>query len=151
MKSRKTTVIAILAIAIQNGIITDGDYLEFNLQSPNFQITKNFKLHEFLTKNKKNTFTRLNANIIAEVQDLRDIYGSGIGISSTYRSPAYNKSVNGATSSKHILGDALDTYPIDGKIAAWKKTVRDNKKSGGIGYYRTFVHIDTGSTRNWNG
>ncbi|MEN5085696.1 D-Ala-D-Ala carboxypeptidase family metallohydrolase [Sphingobacterium faecium] len=151
MKSRKTKVIAILAIAIQNGIITDGDYLEFNLQSPNFQITKNFKLHEFLTKNKKNTFTRLNANIIAEVQDLRDIYGSGIGISSSYRSPAYNKSVNGATSSKHMLGDALDTYPIDGKIAAWKKTVRDNKKSGGIGYYRTFVHIDTGSTRNWNG
>lgn len=151
MNNRKTKVIAILAIAIQNGIITDGDYLEFNLQSPNFQITKNFKLHEFLTKNKKNTFTRLNANIIAEVQDLRDIYGSGIGISSSYRSPAYNKSVNGATSSKHMLGDALDTYPIDGKIAPWKKIVRDNKKSGGIGYYRTFVHIDTGSTRTWNG
>lgn len=151
MNSRKIMVTAILAIAVQNGIKKDGDYLEFNLQSPNFQLTKNFKLHEFLTKNQQNTFTRINANIIAEVQDLRDIFGSGIGISSSYRSPAYNNSVDGATSSEHILGNALDTYPINGKIAAWKKTVRDNKKTGGIGYYNTFVHLDTGRTRTWTG
>lgn len=151
MKSRSGLVIAILAAAVQHGIKTDGDYLEFNINSPNFQLTENFKLHEFLTRNRKETFTRINANIIAEVQTLRSIFGSSVGISSSYRSPSYNRSINGATSSEHLLGNALDTYPLNGDIKGWKSTVRNHKKNGGTGYYRTFVHIDTGRTRTWNG
>lgn len=141
----------IIALARLHNIVVNGNHLEFDINSKNFQITENFKLHEFLTKNKKDTFTRINIDIIIEVQNLRTIFGSGIGISSSYRSPTYNLSVNGATSSEHIRGNALDTYPINGKIAAWKKVVRENKKTGGRGYYKTFVHIDTGKTRTWNG
>ena len=151
MSSKKGMVIAILAAAVQHGIKTDGDYLEFNASAPNFQLTENFKLLEFLTKNKSNTFTRINANIIAELQLYRTEFGSAVSISSSYRSPAYNRSVNGATSSEHQLGNALDTYPLNGNIKGWKQTVKRNKKSGGIGYYKTFVHIDTGRTRTWNG
>ncbi len=151
MSSKNGLVLAILAAAAHHGIKTDGDYLEFNIDSKNFQLTENFKLHEFLTKNKSNTFTRINANIIAEVQTLRSIFGSSIGISSSYRSPAYNRSINGATSSEHMLGNALDTYPINGNIKGWKSTVKSFKTSGGTGYYKTFVHIDTGKTRTWNG
>lgn len=151
MSNKNVLVTGILGLAETCGIKTDGDYLEFNRNSPNVQITENFRLHEFLTKNQKNSFTRINANIIAEVQDLRRIFGSPIGISSSYRSPEYNRSVNGATSSQHLLGNALDTYPINGDIAGWKKVVRENKKTGGTGYYKTFVHIDTGRTRFWNG
>lgn len=151
MSSKQGLVMAILAAAAMNGIKTDGDYLEFSISSKNFQVTENFKLHEFLTKNKSNTFTRINANIIAEAQTLRSIFGSAVGISSSYRSPTYNRSVNGASSSEHILGNALDTYPINGNIKAWKSTVKQFKVSGGTGYYKTFVHIDTGRTRTWNG
>ncbi|WP_433895191.1 YcbK family protein [Sphingobacterium mizutaii] len=151
MSSKQGLVMAILAAAALNGIKTDGDYLEFSISSKNFQVTENFKLHEFLTKNKSNTFTRINANIIAEVQTLRSIFGSGIVISSSYRSPTYNRSVNGASSSEHILGNALDTYPINGNIKGWKSTVKQFKVSGGTGYYKSFVHIDTGRTRTWNG
>lgn len=151
MSNKKILVTGILALAVAVGIKTDGDYLEFNKNTPDVQITTNFRLHEFLTKNTKNSFTRINANIIAEVQELRDIFGSAIGISSSYRSPEYNRSVNGETSSQHILGNALDTYPINGNLAGWKKVITENKKSGGIGYYKTFVHIDTGRTRFWNG
>src|SRR5690606_9160316 len=108
----------IIALAQLHNIAVNGNHLEFDINSKNFQITENFKLHEFLTKNKKDTFTRINIDIIVEVQNLRTIFGSGIGISSSYRSPTYNRSVNGATSSEHIKGNALDTYPINGKIAA---------------------------------
>lgn len=151
MSNRKSLVTGILLLAGKYGVKTDGDYLEFNKNSPNIRLTENFHLHEFLTKNQKNSFTRINANIIAEVQELRDAFGSPIGISSSYRAPEYNRSVNGATSSQHILGNALDTYPLHNDIVAWKKVVKENKKSGGIGYYNTFVHIDTGRTRFWNG
>src|SRR5690606_13255378 len=142
---------SIIALARLHRITVTGNYLEFDINSKNFQITENFKLHEFLTKNNKDTFTKLNIDIIIEVQNLRTAFGSGMGISSSYRSPAYNRSMNGATSSEHIKGNALDTYPINGKIAAWKKVVRENKKTGGRGFYKTFVHIDTGRTRTWNG
>jgi len=142
---------SIIALARLHRITVTGNYLEFDINSKNFQITENFKLHEFLTKNNKDTFTKLNIDIIIEVQNLRTAFGSGVGISSSYRSPAYNRSMNGATSSEHIKGNALDTYPINGKIAAWKKVVRENKKTGGRGFYKTFVHIDTGRTRTWNG
>src|SRR5690606_39547181 len=105
----------------------------------------------FMTKIIKDTLNNHNIDIIIEVPNLRSAFGSGVGISSRYRSPAYNRSMKGATSNEHIKGNALDTYPINGKIAAWKKVVRENKKTGGRGFYKTFVHIDTGRTRTWNG
>lgn len=138
-------------ICEKNNIKVSGDYIEFNSKTPDFQITKNFKLQEFLTKNQKDTTTKINLNIILELQKLRTIFGFPIGISSSYRSVSYNKSINGASSSQHILGNALDTYPINGDIKGWLNCVVINKKTGGIGQYKTFVHIDTGSTRFWRG
>lgn len=145
------TILELREKAKANGVKVDGDYIEFNAGTKDFQILPNFRLKEFLTKNSKDSFTRLNLNIMLELQRLRILFASGVGISSSYRSPAYNRSVNGATSSQHILGNALDTYPINGKISEWKKLVKANKKTGGVGFYKTFVHIDTGRTRYWEG
>lgn len=39
---------------------------------------------------------------------LRELYGKPIRVSSGYRSPTLNRSVNGATSSQHRLGEAVD-------------------------------------------
>lgn len=141
----------VLAKAKAHGINVQGDYLEFNKFSPNFQILPNFKLHEFLTKNTKETYTLIDAKIMIMLQKLRTSFGHPIGVSSSYRSPSYNKSRGGATSSEHMKGNALDTYPINGDNSAWILHVKANKTTGGNGYYKTFVHIDTGRTRWWNG
>lgn len=138
-------------LCLKNNIKVDGDHIEFNASTPNFQMSKNFMLHEFLTKNRKDTTTKINLNIILELQQLRTLFGSAVGISSSYRSPSYNKSVNGSTSSQHLYGNALDTYPINGDVKGWLSCVVKNKKEGGIGQYRTFVHIDCGATRYWKG
>ncbi|WP_099369863.1 D-Ala-D-Ala carboxypeptidase family metallohydrolase [Sphingobacterium sp. 1.A.5] len=138
-------------LCLKNNIKVDGDHIEFNASTPNFQLTKNFRLQEFLTKNKKDTTTKINLKIILELQNLRTLFGSPIGISSSYRSPSYNRSVNGATNSQHLYGNALDTYPINGDIKGWLSTVVKNKKEGGCGQYKTFVHIDCGATRFWRG
>lgn len=137
--------------ATANGLVVKGDFIEFDIKTPNFQILPNFKLHEFLTKNQKDTYTLLSLKIMLQLQELRTKFGSGIGVSSSYRSPAYNRSVGGATASEHAKGRALDTYPINGKIKAWTSLVKANKKTGGIGTYKTFVHIDDGKTRSWIG
>ena len=138
-------------LCLKNNIKVDGDHIEFNASTPNFQLTKNFRLQEFLTKNKKDTTTKINLKIILELQNLRTIFGSPIGISSSYRSPSYNKSVGGAKNSQHLYGNALDTYPINKDIKGWLSCVVKNKKQGGVGHYPTFVHIDTGATRFWKG
>jgi len=135
----------------KHNIKVSGDHIEFNKSTPDFHITKNFKLHEFLTKNTKDTATKINLQLILELQNLRNLFGSPVGISSSYRSPSYNKSVNGATSSQHIFGNALDTYPLNGDIKGWITTVVKYKKFGGVGQYKTFCHIDCGATRFWRG
>lgn len=52
------------------------------------------------------------ANLITLVDKvldpLREIYGKPITVTSGYRSPEVNRSVNGATSSQHALGEAAD-------------------------------------------
>lgn len=52
------------------------------------------------------------ANLIKLVDNvldpLREMYGKPITVTSGYRSKAVNKSVNGATSSQHALGEAAD-------------------------------------------
>ena len=48
-------------------------------------------------------------NLVNNVLDpLRERYGKPIRVSSGYRSPTLNRSVNGATSSQHRLGEAAD-------------------------------------------
>lgn len=145
------TLLELKNLCSKNNIKVTGDYIEFDKNSHDFQLTKNFMLQEFLTKNKKDTTTKINLKIILELQNLRTLFGSPISISSSYRSPSYNKSVSGATSSQHIYGNALDTYPINGDLKGWLSCIVKNKKQGGIGQYRTFVHIDCGDTRFWRG
>lgn len=49
--------------------------------------------------------TKLVGNVL---DPLREKYGKPIRVSSGYRSPILNRSVNGATSSQHIFGKAAD-------------------------------------------
>lgn len=129
-----------------------GGFVKFCAHDEDWQILPNFRLHELLTKNRQDTTTILHIPLLEELQAIRDAFGKPIRITSSYRSPEYNRSVNGATSSQHALGRALDIQPIDGSYL-WqlKQVVKNLKKSGGIGTYKTFVHIDTGRTRKWQG
>ncbi len=143
-----------LTLHIINNIGLDsieGEYVVFTKGTKNFAILPNFMLHELLTKNSKDSYTRLHIPVLVELQLIRDAWGSGIRVTSSYRSPDYNKSINGATASEHAKGRALDIQPINGKIGNFKSMVKSVKKSGGRGYYKSFVHIDTGRTRTWQG
>ena len=74
-------------------------------------------------------------------------------ITSGYRTESHNKKVGGAKKSIHMMGIATDIVvkgvaPED--VAAYAELLMPDK--GGIGLYRTFVHIDVRHEKaRWKG
>lgn len=97
------------------------------------------------------TETEIESKLIDIVQKIREHFGKPIIVSSGYRCPVHNKSVNGATSSRHMKGQAADVY-IEGvepiEIARYAESIGVK----GIGLYETdkdgyFVHVDTRTSK----
>ena len=89
------------------------------------------------------------------VDELRADLGRPIVILSSYRSPAYNAAISGAAkASYHMRFQALD-IAVSGMappevFEALKKRRDRGEFAGGLGLYRTFVHIDSrGSNATW--
>jgi hypothetical protein len=81
-------------------------------------------------------------------------HGKPIRIASAYRSPKYNKAVGGASKSQHVQFNALDLRTTAPKQLHKILTEMRNKGmfKGGLGLYKTFVHIDTrGNNADWRG
>jgi len=94
-------------------------------------------------------------NIIPTVvaaDEAREKLGKPIRILSAYRSPAYNRRIGGAKASQHMRFCALD-LGTEQPAKLYKILLemrRDGKFKGGLGLYRTFVHVDTrGVNANW--
>jgi len=79
-------------------------------------------------------------------------FGRQLQVNSGYRSPEYNRSVGGATRSKHSDGTALDISWSGMTIQNREEFINIAFEEGflGIGRYGTrFVHIDLGPRRSW--
>lgn len=91
------------------------------------------------------------------LNSLRASAASPIYLTSTYRSPAYNAQLEGAaTQSQHMRFSAIDFYSEEKTPRQlWQalKQMRDGGLfKGGLGLYKTFVHIDTrGHNADWKG
>ena len=69
-------------------------------------------------------------------------------VTSGYRTPRTNARTAGASrNSFHVHGQALDLKHRAGTAALY--AAADATGAGGLGRYRTFVHIDTGPSRRW--
>ncbi|QIG65729.1 baseplate hub subunit and tail lysozyme [Ochrobactrum phage vB_OspM_OC] len=93
----------------------------------------------------------------AALEKLTNEYNGGkkFSITSAYRTAAYNARLNGAAkASQHIQGRALDIpYSTIGGRGNVFKFAQYAVRCGfvGFGLYDTFIHIDTGRGRVWNG
>lgn len=115
-------------------------------------ITQNFTRAEVAPHNKWEDIPsqhRVNLVIITHrLQVIRDLLQRRITITSGYRDKAYNASIGGAKDSYHTRGEALD-FTVEGMTPRMVQEYLKNW-SGGMGYGKTFTHIDTGPYRRWN-
>lgn len=116
----------------------------------NIQVSKNFKLKEFQCKD-GNFQVRLDSRLLKKLQELRDQVARPLIIDSGYRTREYNKKLGGSPNSQHLLGRAADIRipPLSPEEVA---RIAETIGFGGIGIYKTFVHVDVRDGRaRWKG
>lgn len=91
----------------------------------------------------------VTANIIKlakRLERLRAQFGGrSITITSWYRDPVSNRRIGGSRNSRHLYGDAADII-IAGLTPGQVQTALDPDWSGGLGYGKSFTHLDL---RDW--
>ena len=121
------------------------------------QLSTNFKSTEFDCHGSGCCkTTKIDEQLVKYLQQIRNHFGKSLYISSGYRCETHNKSVGGATGSRHSKGQAADIY-MNGVTPAEIAKYAESIGILGIGLYETdkdghFVHIDTRTTKSfWYG
>jgi uncharacterized protein YcbK (DUF882 family) len=124
------------------------------------KITENFSLHEFRCRDGSDVPEEYMENVkelCENLQVLRDHIQRPIVVISGYRSPKYNRKIDGARRSQHLLAKAADIIvsgmtPDEVKDTIVELIKEGKMKKGGIGLYTTFTHYDVrGFNRRWYG
>lgn len=115
---------------------------------PATHYTRNFSRRELACKcGCKPTPTGIDANLqrlANALQELRDLAGVPLVVTSGYRCPRHNQAIKGARSSQHTLGLAADVwskYMTPAELADLAERV-PAFANGGIGRYSRWVHVD---------
>jgi uncharacterized protein YcbK (DUF882 family) len=118
----------------------------------NKKLSANFRVKEFACTDGTDPIF-IDTDLVNVLQKIRNHFGKSVTITSAYRTPGKNKAVGGTAYSQHLYGKAAD-IKVKG-VAPKTVATYANKlmpKSGGIGTYKTFTHIDVRSTKSrWNG
>lgn len=117
------------------------------------QITANFSGKEFYCNHCKQLL--IDENLVKKLQQLRDIYGTGIIITSGYRCPTHNARVGGSNQSLHKDGKAAD-FIMAGRHNAFQVFTEACKIFGRVGLYQStnnpmsaYIHVDIGEKGTW--
>ena len=121
------------------------------------KLSTNFKSTEFDCHGSSCcSSTLIEEKLVDYLQTIRSHFNKPVKVSSAYRCIKHNKAVGGATSSRHMNGQAADIY-INGVKPAEIAKYAESIGILGIGLYETdkdghFVHIDTRTTKSfWYG
>jgi uncharacterized protein YcbK (DUF882 family) len=94
----------------------------------------------------------LKPQLVGILKTIERRYGKSVIVTSGYRSPPYNRLVNGAKASLHMSCAAADIQ-VPG-ISKWELAnfARSMPGRGGVGTYchTESVHVDIGPQRDWN-
>lgn len=112
----------------------------------------NFKVNEFACSDGSDPVF-ISPELVKLLQQIRDHFKAPVSINSGYRTPTKNKAVGGAAYSQHLYGLAAD-ITVKGVAPSEVYDYADSllPYTGGIGLYKTFVHVDVRKTKSrWKG
>lgn len=129
--------------------------LTFSLASDGDKpIGRHFKVSEFACRDGSDMIL-ISTETVELLDKIREYYGSAVHINSGYRTPEYNRRINGARNSQHCKGTAADFVVKGHSPAEVQIAIRSGQifgeHQGGLGSYSGFTHIDTGPKREWKG
>ena len=115
-------------------------FLDLSQLDDSEPLAPNFTLGELMSA-AKGRYGLFQPHAVERIQALRDRVGGPVNVNSGYRNVTYNAGVGGATWSRHLYGDAIDTWStsvsLDG-LAAHCEALG----AGYIGWYETHIHCD---------
>ena len=118
------------------------------------KLSTHFKVKEFACKDGSDAVL-VAPRLVMVLQSIRSHFGVPVIIHSAYRTPQYNKQVDGAAHSQHCYGTAADISVRDQTPAAVAAYARQLMPDwGGVGVYagQGFTHIDVRDLRSdWTG
>ena len=83
------------------------------------------------------------------LQPLRNTWGSGINVTSGYRSKALNNAVGGSDTSAHRIGYAADLQPANGRFDDFVKFTLAWVAKNGIKFDQLLIEHDRKSGARW--
>lgn len=114
------------------------------------KLSDNFRVREFACKDGSDKIL-IDTALVDYLQRIRNWAGHPLIISSGYRTPAYNKKIGGASSSKHTLGMAADIY-VENRARSIYQIAKYAEAIGMLGIEcnedKNYVHVDT-RTKKW--
>lgn len=110
-------------------------------------LTANFSRNEFKCKglNCCGGSDPINIELVRSLQNLRDMVGKALIVTSGFRCRKHNTEIGGAHNSQHIYADAADVKVPNGMTPDQLKEFAEKIpafKLGGIGLYSTWIHLD---------
>lgn len=116
------------------------------------KLSENFRVREFACTDGSDAVF-VSGELVELLQKIRDHFKKPVIINSAYRTHSKNQQVDGAAYSQHLYGTAAD-ISISGvspkAVADFAGTLMP--RSGGIGIYQTFTHVDVRAARSrWRG
>lgn len=110
---------------------------------------KNFSVYEFACKHCKRV--RLKPDLLVKLEELRKAIGNrAIIVNSGYRCATHNRNVGGAKNSQHLYGSAADIVARGISVNTLYNHANKVFSNGGVGRYKTFVHVDVrGHRARW--
>lgn len=86
--------------------------------------------------------TQINSKLVLNLQQIRNVFGKAIQISSGLRCPSYNRAVGGVDSSYHLIGKACDV-PCTNSSDRHQLVKLALRLHLTVGINPTFLHLDT--------
>ena len=111
---------------------------------------KYFNYSEFDSPDLKDSGKKMDKNLLSMLDDIREIVGEPIIITSGYRTSAHNEAVGGVEGSSHTKGLAVDIAVRNSRMRFKLLNAIQEVGINRIGIADNFIHIDVDKDKNPN-